>query len=122
MMLQLSIQIFFVILNIATAKYQAGLFAKHKKINHTLWAAGYCLLAAIPLLWNDWALFVSLILLRMPVFNPALNHFRGNSFFYINLNPGKDGSRIDRMMGHRYELIYYIVVMLFIINEVIIYT
>lgn len=120
MFIQIIILLAFVVINIATADYQAQLFKKNIRINKTLWAAVYCLLAAIPLIWNDWLLTIILVLMRFIVFDPAVNLFRDKAFFYSNLND-PEGSRLDKFMGVHKETYYYAALLVFIGLNVILF-
>lgn len=113
MFIQIILLLAFAAINIFTADYQAKLFAKNVRINKTLWAAVYCLLAAVTLIWNDWLLFIILVLMRFIVFDPALNIYRGLPFFYSNPKD-PEGSRIDRFMGVHKETYYYAALLVFI--------
>ena len=113
MFIQIVILIAFVVINLATADYQARLFEKNIRINKTLWAVAYCLLAAIPLIWNDWLLSVILVVMRFIVFDPALNLFRELPVFYSN-TADSAGSKLDKFMGKYKEYYYYAALLVFI--------
>jgi hypothetical protein len=100
------IQILFLLLNIATAIYQARLFDKGKKISHFWWAVAYC--AAVAGIWfwmHNWLLCVALIVQRMPVFNTSLNLARHNGLFYLGT-----GSALDKVMTkyNLYPIIFFL--------------
>lgn len=113
MFIKIILLIVFVLINLATANYQAQLFKKNIRINKTLWAVGYCLLAAIPLIWNAWILTITLIVMRFIVFDPALNIERDKPFFYSNPDD-PEGSKLDKFFGKHKEYYYYAALIVFI--------
>ncbi len=75
----------FVTINIVLAKIDAIKIAKQQKIKHGINALIYLgLLIPVFLITYNWLLIIGLLLVRIPVFNTALNYFRGLPLTYIS--------------------------------------
>ena len=85
----------FVFINIALAAIDKRLISRGKRIYHAINGAVYLALVT-PVFFITGNLFfvISLLSLRLLVFNPALNLGRGLNFFYL---PEKPKSIIDRL-------------------------
>lgn len=115
MIIIIAIQVLFAGFNIWMAYYHAGLIKRHKPINHALWGGIYLVLSGLTIFVN-WLLFVSLLLLRLPLFNTVLNKLRDKSFFYI----GKE-SVIDRIIKRAYPEVFFSCIVFFIVIDVILF-
>ena len=74
-----------IILNLFLAKIDGNKIIKNIPINHIFNAIIYIVLLGLTYLAiNDWYLTVGLLLLRIPIFNTALNYFRGQNLDYIS--------------------------------------
>lgn len=74
--------------NIGTAWLQARIIKANKPINHTLWAVLYVLFCWAVMWWaHNEFMAPFCLLIRKPLFDVALNLFRGLPFFYVSLNP-----------------------------------
>lgn len=99
-----AIQIIFVLYNISTAIYQAHLFALNKNIRHALWAAIYvALIVPVWFLYHNWALCAACLVLRLPVFNTALNLLRHKPFFYTGT-----ASILDKAFTGFYPTVFFL--------------
>jgi uncharacterized membrane protein len=79
------ILILFVVSNVILAYYDANRIKQDSRIYHGLNGLVYIgLLTLAYLLTVDWGLIAGLTLLRIPVFNTALNYFRGKELTYIS--------------------------------------
>lgn len=123
MILSILIQVVFVFFNILMAKYDADKIRKNiregktDKLNHIIRSIIYCIPAAVAMIISVW-LFFSLILIRVFVFNPALNAYRRLPFFYVG--KGSGASVLDRLWGTKYPWVFACSIFLFIIIEIII--
>ena len=92
----IGITLFFLLI-VAITDYQARTFAAGKSINHTLWTWIFGAIIVVfwisasdpwqdffPLLLRNWVFLIDLILEHFVCFNPALNLWRKEKFFYIN--------------------------------------
>jgi|GEM_PF-7029926 len=103
------IQILFVVINIAVAKWQAYRFDHdQKRINHTLWALYYCALLVPVWFWqHNLALVVACGIQHLPVFNTALNLIRHKPFFYTHPEDPQ-GSKLDKLWGKYYPVVFFL--------------
>lgn len=105
------VEILFLFINIGIARYQAHRFdVQHKRINHTLWATGYCLLLVPVYLYSgNWWLVAACGIQHLPVFNTALNYFRvpRRSLFYTHPEDPQ-GSALDKLWGKAYPGVFFL--------------
>lgn len=75
----------FVLINIGLAAIDADKIKRGVRIYHGINGLIYsALLGGVYLLTNDWMLTLGLAFLRIPVFNTALNYFRGLALTYVS--------------------------------------
>jgi hypothetical protein len=114
------IQIVYLILNVAIAKYQAYRFDhQQKRISHTLWLIGYtatCLVIWWP--YKNYYLVAALLLMHLPIFNSFLNYFRTprRAFFYTHPED-PHGSKIDKLWGDAYPAVFFFVSISYIVVQ-----
>ncbi len=100
----IAIQFLFVLINIATAYYQAHRFAQGKTISHFLWAFYYCvLIAAAFYIFHNKLLCIACLVQRVPVFNTSLNLIRHKPFFYTG-----SASVLDRLFTGWYVVVFFL--------------
>jgi hypothetical protein len=114
------VQIAYLLVNIAIAKYQAYRFDhQRKRISHTLWLTGYAAAGlAIWLPFKNWYLVAAVLLMHLPVFNTFLNYFRTprRAFFYTHPEDPY-GSKIDKLWGGAYPAVFFFVSISYIIIQ-----
>ena len=77
--------ILFILINIGLAKIDANKIANNNQIKHGINALIYIgLLIPVYFITYNWFLITGLIFLRIPIFNTALNYFRGLALTYIS--------------------------------------
>lgn len=105
--------IFTIILNIALAHHDARLIKAHKPILHA-WNGGtyFAYVLAAALIHQSYGLFLSLLIVRIPIFNTSLNLFRGLRYDYHN---PKSGSYIDSLFDDWLDIFGYLGLNIFII-------
>jgi len=94
-----------IILNIALAYHDSRLIKAHKPISHA-WNGGtyFAYVLAAALLLQSYGLFLSLLIVRIPIFNTSLNLFRGLPYDYHNAN---SGSYIDSLFDDWLDIFGY---------------
>lgn len=116
------VQLLFTILNIVIADYHAHLFREHKKISHAAWAIGYtsalgiASFAVCGLSWQLAYTMAAVLVLRIPVFNTAINYFRERPLFYLGT-----ASLIDRIIAKHYPIVFFACIIAFIILQFFVY-
>jgi hypothetical protein len=84
-MIQVKLFIVFVVFNIILAYFDARRINRNARIYHGINGAVYSvLLLLVYLLTRDWMLIIGLAILRIPVFNTALNYFRDKELTYLS--------------------------------------
>ena len=118
--MMVAIQILFLLINIAIARYQARRFdVQQKRINHTVWAVGYCiLLIPVWFIYHNLALVAACGIQHLPVFNTALNLSRKvtRSIFYTHPEDPL-GSKLDKLWGKYYPVVFFVSIALLIIIQ-----
>lgn len=142
-------QIFFILFNIITARYQARRFDwQQKQISHKGWAIMYFIMVVVAYLllygvcdlvealrsWSAaFAFFITpgalymdmLIIGRLPVFNTALNYYRRprRPLFYINpmWSNKKNNSWFDRIWSRWYPIVFFTCIAIYITLQFFIY-
>lgn len=76
--------IVFVLINIGLAKYDAYKIKRHLRIRHAVNAIVYVVCIAIFYKWLTITKVFGLLLIRIPVFNTALNVFRGHPANHVS--------------------------------------
>jgi len=84
-MIQVKLFILFVILNIVLAYFDANKIKQNIRIYHSLNSLIYTTLLFLAyLLTKNWLAVAGLTILRIPVFNTALNYFRDKKLTHIS--------------------------------------
>lgn len=75
----------FILINIGLAKIDANKIKKGIKIKHGINGLIYfVLLNGLYFITYNWVLVLGLAIIRIPIFNTALNYFRGLSLTYVS--------------------------------------
>jgi hypothetical protein len=101
-MLKIVIFIIFVLINIGLANIDAYKIKQDKQIKHGLNALIYLALL-VPMFYatQNWYLILSLLLVRIPVFNTSLNYFRDKELDYISYNTTSITDKITNWIPDR---------------------
>jgi uncharacterized membrane protein len=84
-MMEVGLLILFVILNMVLAYFDANKIKQNTRIYHGINGLVYmALLTLAYLLTSNWLLIAGLTILRIPVFNTALNYFRDKELTHIS--------------------------------------
>lgn len=95
MLIRIIIAVVFIALNVVLANIDAKKIKQGKKILHGINGLVYGLLVALGyVLTHSWLVVIGLLLIRIPVFNTALNYFRGLKLTYLS---DSTTSIIDRL-------------------------
>jgi hypothetical protein len=112
--------IIFVLINIGLASIDAYKIEQGKQIRHGLNALVYLIMIA-PIFntTHNWHLVLSLLLIRIPVFNTSLNYFRGKELDYISTSTTSIIDKITNWIPNKigywvYHLILFIISLILI--------
>jgi hypothetical protein len=84
-MLRLSLLILFIAFNMILAYFDASKINQNTRIYHGINGLVYTILLALAyVLTKDWLIVTGLTILRVPVFNTALNYFRGSELTHLS--------------------------------------
>src|SRR5215207_9934883 len=113
----------FFLLNIGLAFFDAHKIVKGKWIKHGVNGLVYIAMLAVPFfVFNNWWLILSLLFIRLIVFNIFLSLFRGLSWDYMPLMPASIVDKLaKKVFGTNGLVMYSIYTLLFITTLIIIF-
>lgn len=93
--------------NILMAYYHSRVIKNHKKVKHWLWGGLYFVVSvALALHFKSWVFLGCSLIQRIPIFNSALNLFRGKPLFYVSTAP--EGKSLWYCLDHDISIIDWI--------------
>lgn len=96
-MINLFFIVFFLAVNLLMAYYDAWRIQRNMRIRHAINTLVYCTFIAIFWKWMTIVKILGLLLIRIPVFNTALNYFRDLPFIYLSRSTT---SIVDKVMNN----------------------